>query len=107
MGAHVVDGCGEFMPSGDDDKLKALSCAACDCHRNFHRKEGNGEPTLMQQPHFYSGTNNSRRRGALSLHGQTPPAPSAAAHLKVELNCRLACHHCGNSPICATGEARR
>ncbi|KAL3625573.1 hypothetical protein CASFOL_031027 [Castilleja foliolosa] len=45
MGGHVVDGCGEFMPGGDDGTLEALKCAACDCHRNFHRKEGDGEPT--------------------------------------------------------------
>ncbi|XP_073157551.1 zinc-finger homeodomain protein 2-like [Henckelia pumila] len=36
MGGHVVDGCGEFMSSGAPE---ALRCAACDCHRNFHRKE--------------------------------------------------------------------
>ncbi|XP_047328848.1 zinc-finger homeodomain protein 5 [Impatiens glandulifera] len=34
-GGNVLDGCGEFMPAGDD----ALKCAACTCHRNFHRKE--------------------------------------------------------------------
>ncbi|KAJ1264240.1 hypothetical protein BS78_09G248200 [Paspalum vaginatum] len=37
LGGHVVDGCGEFMPAaaaGDD----ALRCAACGCHRSFHRK---------------------------------------------------------------------
>ncbi|GFP83162.1 zinc-finger homeodomain protein 5 [Phtheirospermum japonicum] len=50
MGAHIMDECGEFMPRGEDDTLEALMCAACDCHRNFHRKEGDREPTLMQQP---------------------------------------------------------
>ncbi|GFP99886.1 zinc-finger homeodomain protein 5 [Phtheirospermum japonicum] len=83
MGAHVVDGCGEFMPSGEDGTLEALKCAACDCHRNFHRKEGDDADAanLISTP----ATNNSRRGGVLSLHGQTPPAPSAAApppHLK-------------------------
>nr|XP_043617058.1 zinc-finger homeodomain protein 5-like isoform X2 [Erigeron canadensis] len=37
-GRNVTDGCGEFMPSGDDGTLEALKCAACNCHRNFHRK---------------------------------------------------------------------
>ncbi|KAL5766387.1 hypothetical protein ACOSP7_017004 [Xanthoceras sorbifolium] len=27
------------MPSGDESTLEALKYAACDCHRNFHRKE--------------------------------------------------------------------
>ncbi|GJS65462.1 homeodomain-like protein [Tanacetum coccineum] len=39
MGGNITDGCGEFMPSGDDGTLEALKCAACNCHRNFHRKE--------------------------------------------------------------------
>jgi ZF-HD class homeobox domain-containing protein len=40
IGGHAIDGCGEFMP-GDDDG--ALVCAACACHRNFHRREVEGE----------------------------------------------------------------
>ncbi|KAG6412417.1 hypothetical protein SASPL_125095 [Salvia splendens] len=43
MGGHVVDGCGEFMPNGEDGTAEGLRCAACDCHRNFHRKEVDGE----------------------------------------------------------------
>ncbi|KAL5752658.1 hypothetical protein ACOSQ2_023165 [Xanthoceras sorbifolium] len=42
MGGHVVDGCGEFMPAGEEGTQEALKCAACDCHRNFHRKETDG-----------------------------------------------------------------
>ncbi|PWA22486.1 Homeodomain-like protein [Artemisia annua] len=38
-GGNITDGCGEFMPSGDEGTLEALKCAACNCHRNFHRKE--------------------------------------------------------------------
>lgn len=37
-GGNITDGCCEFMPSGDDGTLEALKCAACNCHRNFHRK---------------------------------------------------------------------
>ncbi|XP_020573651.1 zinc-finger homeodomain protein 8-like [Phalaenopsis equestris] len=36
MGGQAYDGCGEFM-AGEDESLK---CAACGCHRNFHRREG-------------------------------------------------------------------
>eukprot|EP00268_Persea_americana_P048616 TRINITY_DN5156_c1_g1_i2.p1 TRINITY_DN5156_c1_g1~~TRINITY_DN5156_c1_g1_i2.p1 ORF type:complete len:175 (-),score=31.69 TRINITY_DN5156_c1_g1_i2:239-763(-) len=31
LGSYATDGCGEFTPDG-------LTCAACGCHRNFHRK---------------------------------------------------------------------
>lgn len=41
-GGHVVDGCGEFMSSGEDGTEESLLCAACDCHRSFHRKEIDG-----------------------------------------------------------------
>ncbi|KAL0927059.1 hypothetical protein M5K25_001214 [Dendrobium thyrsiflorum] len=36
MGGQAYDGCGEFM-AGEEESLK---CAACGCHRNFHRREG-------------------------------------------------------------------
>ncbi|KMT08617.1 hypothetical protein BVRB_6g138940 [Beta vulgaris subsp. vulgaris] len=39
IGGHAVDGCGEFMPAGTEGSIDALRCAACNCHRNFHRKE--------------------------------------------------------------------
>ncbi|KAF9600338.1 hypothetical protein IFM89_007056 [Coptis chinensis] len=39
VGGHAVDGCGEFMPAGPEGTLEALKCGACNCHRNFHRKE--------------------------------------------------------------------
>uniref|UniRef100_M1DXI2 ZF-HD protein dimerisation region containing protein n=1 Tax=Solanum tuberosum TaxID=4113 RepID=M1DXI2_SOLTU len=39
IGGHAVDGCGEFMPSGENGTVDVFKCAACNCHRNFHRKE--------------------------------------------------------------------
>ncbi|XP_057853129.2 zinc-finger homeodomain protein 4 [Cryptomeria japonica] len=44
IGGYAVDGCGEFMPSGEEGTSAALKCAACSCHRNFHRREVEGEP---------------------------------------------------------------
>ncbi|KAK9669237.1 hypothetical protein RND81_13G118100 [Saponaria officinalis] len=38
MGGYALDGCTEFMPSGVEGTSKALLCAACFCHRNFHTK---------------------------------------------------------------------
>ncbi|GMI93925.1 homeobox protein 21, ZINC FINGER HOMEODOMAIN 3, ZINC FINGER HOMEODOMAIN 4 [Hibiscus trionum] len=46
MGGNATDGCGEFMPSGEEGTIEALTCSACHCHRNFHRKEVEGEPFL-------------------------------------------------------------
>ncbi|KDP40895.1 hypothetical protein JCGZ_24894 [Jatropha curcas] len=43
MGGNATDGCGEFMPSGEEGSIEALTCSACNCHRNFHRKEVEGE----------------------------------------------------------------
>ncbi|EOY25774.1 hypothetical protein QUC31_011772 [Theobroma cacao] len=45
MGGNATDGCGEFMPSGEEGSIEALTCSACNCHRNFHRKEIEGEPS--------------------------------------------------------------
>ncbi|KAK6116460.1 hypothetical protein DH2020_049922 [Rehmannia glutinosa] len=47
LGGHAVDGCGEFMPSptaaaADPTSLK---CAACGCHRSFHRREADSAIT--------------------------------------------------------------
>lgn len=42
VGGYAVDGCREFMPSGGDEGA-SLTCAACGCHRNFHRREDRTE----------------------------------------------------------------
>lgn len=39
IGGYAVDGCGEFMAAGEDGTVEGLKCAACNCHRSFHRKE--------------------------------------------------------------------
>ncbi|KAM7516883.1 hypothetical protein LguiA_006466 [Lonicera macranthoides] len=57
IGGHALDGCCEFMAAGEEGSLDALKCAACNCHRNFHRKETEGEgfhqPQQQQQhPQF-------------------------------------------------------
>ncbi|KAL8036344.1 hypothetical protein ABFX02_12G152200 [Erythranthe guttata] len=38
IGKYAVDGCCEFMPAGEVGSSAALRCAACSCHRNFHKK---------------------------------------------------------------------
>ncbi|KMZ65493.1 hypothetical protein ZOSMA_31G00810 [Zostera marina] len=39
VGRHAVDGCREFMASGEEGTAGALNCAACSCHRSFHKRE--------------------------------------------------------------------
>ncbi|KAH7852045.1 hypothetical protein Vadar_019842 [Vaccinium darrowii] len=40
IGGYAVDGCREFIASnGEEGSTAALTCAACGCHRNFHRRE--------------------------------------------------------------------
>ncbi|GMP33464.1 hypothetical protein ACSBR2_024073 [Camellia fascicularis] len=39
IGGYAVDGCREFMASGEEGTNGVLTCAACGCHRNFHRRE--------------------------------------------------------------------
>ncbi|XWS23954.1 hypothetical protein CRYUN_Cryun28dG0060000 [Craigia yunnanensis] len=51
IGGHTVDGCGEFIAAGDEGTLDALKCAACNCHRNFHRKEADGEGNIYNPYH--------------------------------------------------------
>ncbi|KAJ3677369.1 hypothetical protein LUZ60_003093 [Juncus effusus] len=40
LGGHALDGCGEFMPvpGSNPSDPTSLKCAACGCHRNFHRR---------------------------------------------------------------------
>ncbi|KAL5582310.1 hypothetical protein UlMin_014752 [Ulmus minor] len=39
VGGYAVDGCREFMASAAEGTSGALTCAACGCHRNFHKRE--------------------------------------------------------------------
>lgn len=50
IGGYAVDGCREFMASGDEGTAGALACAACGCHRNFHRREVQTEVVCEYSP---------------------------------------------------------
>ncbi|CAF2050237.1 mini zinc finger protein 3 [Brassica rapa] len=50
IGGYAVDGCREFMASGGEGTDDALTCAACGCHRNFHRKEVETEVVCEYSP---------------------------------------------------------
>ncbi|GMI99231.1 homeobox protein 30, ZINC FINGER HOMEODOMAIN 8, ZINC FINGER HOMEODOMAIN 3 [Hibiscus trionum] len=48
LGGLALDGCGEFMPSptATPSDPSSLKCAACGCHRNFHRREPEDPPPM-------------------------------------------------------------
>ncbi|KAK0586484.1 hypothetical protein LWI29_007829 [Acer saccharum] len=51
LGSYATDGCGEF--TRDETSPATLQCAACGCHRNFHRKityssSSRGHQTTME-----------------------------------------------------------
>ncbi|CAL5372401.1 unnamed protein product [Camellia sinensis] len=53
------DGCLEFMPSEGDDKAEdsraKLICAACGCHRNFHKRKVGEKVVPRRSPPVYYG----------------------------------------------------
>ncbi|XP_076884615.1 zinc-finger homeodomain protein 2-like [Bidens hawaiensis] len=73
IGGHALDGCGEFMPAGDDGTLDGLKCAACNCHRNFHRKEVLAQQPLHHHHRYISPPPYYHNRPAGYLHITPPP----------------------------------
>ncbi|KAL3525933.1 hypothetical protein ACH5RR_014305 [Cinchona calisaya] len=56
VGGYAVDGCREFMPTGEEGINGALTCAACGCHRNFHRREVETEVVCECSSHSSLGS---------------------------------------------------
>ncbi|KAK4766304.1 hypothetical protein SAY87_007946 [Trapa incisa] len=50
LGRYALDGCGEFMPSSEASDSASLKCAACGCHRNFHRRDPDELPMPVAPP---------------------------------------------------------
>ncbi|XP_073152510.1 zinc-finger homeodomain protein 7-like [Henckelia pumila] len=66
MGNYVVDGCGEFMPQVGTS-FESMRCAACNCHRSFHRRVG--DPHHSHPPSVLEANN--------IHHHQVQPFPAA------------------------------
>ncbi|KAG6509059.1 hypothetical protein ZIOFF_034450 [Zingiber officinale] len=77
IGGHAVDGCGEFLAASEEGSLDALRCAACNCHRNFHRREagGTGGGVVGYYHHQFSPFYRTAAPGY--LHHQQPLAVAA------------------------------
>ncbi|KAM1358033.1 hypothetical protein ACFX15_044334 [Malus domestica] len=83
LGGHALDGCGEFMPSPAANLADptSLKCAACGCHRNFHRRD----PEDPVQPNTPAATTHVIEYQPHHRHHPPPPthpgnrSPSSAS----------------------------
>lgn len=84
MGGHALDGCGEFMPAATSIAADptSLKCAACGCHRNFHRREPEDpppraavSPIIEYRPHH-----RHHPPPPTSAHGSQSPPPISSAY---------------------------
>ncbi|CAK9168255.1 unnamed protein product [Ilex paraguariensis] len=81
LGRHAIDGCSEFSKSGNDGTPEALLCAACGCHRNFHRKEE--QPlSRRQELRLYLFRHLSAAAAAGPPPPPRPPPPGALDHAR-------------------------
>ncbi|KAA8547984.1 hypothetical protein F0562_004413 [Nyssa sinensis] len=120
LGAHAVDGCGEFMPSptATPNDPTSLKCAACGCHRNFHRREPE-EPlphttttaqyVIEYQPHHrHHPPPPQQHRGGISIPNSPSPPPisssyyPSAPHMLLALSAGFSGHPPENNPSIAT-----
>ncbi|WOG82542.1 hypothetical protein DCAR_0101707 [Daucus carota subsp. sativus] len=83
MGGNATDGCGEFMPSGEEGSIEAFTCSVCNCHRNFHRKEIEGghhnHSSSCECYHHLNLGNRSSGIGRKLILGHHLPYPTSAA----------------------------
>ncbi|XP_021722889.1 zinc-finger homeodomain protein 8-like [Chenopodium quinoa] len=75
IGGHALDGCCEFMPGPTANPVDptSLTCAACGCHRNFHRRDPD-DPTPLH--HLIPPSAAARR----------PHSPPSASQLLLSLS---------------------
>lgn len=93
LGGLALDGCGEFMPrSGSThlDPASSLTCDACGCHRNFHRRVDSGtafnDLALPPPVHWTSSPSpDSTSPGPVSPHPQSFYS-SGAPHVLLALS---------------------
>ncbi|KAF8109377.1 hypothetical protein N665_0097s0031 [Sinapis alba] len=76
LGSHALDGCGEFMPSPSlvSTDPTSLKCAACGCHRNFHRREPVNDSSISPPPSSVAATIEYQPH-----HRHHPPPPPQLA----------------------------
>ncbi|RVW68235.1 hypothetical protein VitviT2T_000963 [Vitis vinifera] len=79
LGGHALDGCGEFMPSPTSTPADptSLKCAACGCHRNFHRRDPDEPTTHVIEIHRHPLGPPRRSSPSPSPSPPPPPHPSS------------------------------
>ncbi|KAL2349246.1 hypothetical protein Fmac_003246 [Flemingia macrophylla] len=85
IGGHALDGCGEFMPSSSSNPTepRSLTCAACGCHRNFHRRdthELNPKPSFISFYHSPLPPPHSGPGPSTSPSPMSSPSPPPISH---------------------------
>ncbi|RDX98452.1 Zinc-finger homeodomain protein 1, partial [Mucuna pruriens] len=96
IGGHAVDGCCEFLAAGEEGTLEAVICAACNCHRNFHRKEIDGEINAYhQQPRSQPQPQplHPQYHHQFSPYYHRAPPPSAGGYLHHHMITPPVSHH--------------
>ncbi|EPS71422.1 hypothetical protein M569_03334 [Genlisea aurea] len=104
LGGHAVDGCGEFMPSPATNPADptSLKCAACGCHRNFHRREPDdalAPPMLEFRPLHRHHPPPLENSGGSPNDSPSPP-PISSAYYPSAPHILMALSH-GGTPISA------
>ncbi|KAJ6899897.1 zinc-finger homeodomain protein 11-like [Populus alba x Populus x berolinensis] len=83
IGGLALDGCGEFMPksTATPQDPASFKCAACGCHRNFHRREPSGPTTIthMLPPTGLNWTTSSSQSPGSTSSGPSPSPTSPAS----------------------------
>ncbi|KAF8398076.1 hypothetical protein HHK36_017003 [Tetracentron sinense] len=97
IGGYAVDGCREFMAAGEEGTSAALKCAACSCHRNFHRREtetdGTGIPnSSLPQRLLTSESHSSRHEQHVNPEGQSPPARGVCPQTETQASKSVVVH---------------
>ncbi|KAA0034416.1 zinc-finger homeodomain protein 9 [Cucumis melo var. makuwa] len=83
VGGHALDGCGEFMPSitSTPTDPTSLNCAACGCHRNFHRRESDDSwPNRRYYPYRLCAPP-SPRSSRIKSQSPSSPIPLPISHI--------------------------
>lgn len=109
LGGLALDGCGEFMPSplSTPSDPTSIKCAACGCHRNFHRRADDDgddgdddEFTPTKRPSSHSPT------PAPPLAASSPFYPSAP-HILMALSAGLSGPDAENMPATPNSTGRK
>ncbi|KAI3467348.1 hypothetical protein Pfo_024011 [Paulownia fortunei] len=105
LGGHAVDGCGEFMPSPSAAPTDptSLKCAACGCHRNFHRREPDSPTTAITPPFLDFRHPAQPKRTSLSPSAPLPPFPYAP-HMLLALSTAVPGEEHHQEPVTPTAE---